>query len=169
MQVMTLFGWATFDCLIKWPWRLFFFADQWNLGLAEGKAQCQLPLKCTADIALRNARRPNLTYFNFFGFRPQSSACAFLWAKLGCMPNFKFINGPIDLRTTRLNYILQDLFRDTPLDQIWSAQICIFGQKCIFGRIFGHWSLPTWGTLCRTRRWVRCCECCTDGEKIPWN
>ena len=28
----------------------------------------------------------------------------------------------------RLNYILQDLFRDTPLDHIWSAQICIFGQ-----------------------------------------
>ena len=28
--------------------------------------------------------------------------------------------------------------------------------------------ISTWGTLWRTRRWVRCCECCTDGEKIPW-
>ena len=28
----------------------------------------------------------------------------------------------------RLNYILQDLFRDTLLDHIWSAQICIFGK-----------------------------------------
>ena len=27
---------------------------------------------------------------------------------------------------------------------------------------------PTWGILSRTSRWVRCCECCTDGEKIPW-
>ena len=31
---------------------------------------------------------------------------------------------PIDLRPTRLNSILQDLFRDTPLDHIWRAEIC---------------------------------------------
>ena len=30
--------------------------------------------------------------FNFFGFRPQSSACAFAWAKLGCKNVFKFID-----------------------------------------------------------------------------
>ena len=39
-----------------------------------------------------------------------------------------WLGGPIDLRSTRLNCILQDLFRDTLLDHIWSAQICIFGQ-----------------------------------------
>ena len=43
--------------------------------------------------------------------------------------------GPIDTRSTRLNCILQDLSRDTPLDHIARAQICI--QICIFG-IFGH-------------------------------
>ena len=30
---------------------------------------------------------------------------------------------PINLRPTRLNCILQDLFRDTPLDHIWRYQI----------------------------------------------
>ena len=51
----------------------------------------------------------------------------FIDPKIGFGHNF-WLEGPIDLRTTRLNYILQDLFRDTPLNQIWSAQICIFGQ-----------------------------------------
>ena len=46
-----------------------------------------------------------------------------------------WLEGPIDLRPTRLNCILQDLFRDTPLDHIARAQICT--QICIFG-IFGH-------------------------------
>ena len=32
--------------------------------------------------------------------------------------------GPIDPRSTRLSYILQDVFRDTPLEHIWLAQIC---------------------------------------------
>ena len=36
-----------------------------------------------------------------------------------------WLEGPIDLRTMRL---LQDLFRDTPLDHIWSGQLRIFGQ-----------------------------------------
>ena len=31
-----------------------------------------------------------------------------------------------------LNYILQDLSRDTPLDYIWSAQICILGHFLLF-------------------------------------
>ena len=31
--------------------------------------------------------------------------------------------GPIDLRTMRLNYFLQDLFRDTTFDHIWSTQV----------------------------------------------
>ena len=35
-----------------------------------------------------------------------------------------WLEGPIDLRPTRLNCILQDLFRDTPLDHIARAQIC---------------------------------------------
>ena len=43
--------------------------------------------------------------------------------------------GPIDLRPARLNCILQDFFRDTPLDDIWRIQI--HAQTCIFG-IFGH-------------------------------
>ena len=34
-----------------------------------------------------------------------------------------WLEGPIDLRRTRLNCIMQDLFRDTPLDHIWGAQI----------------------------------------------
>ena len=32
---------------------------------------------------------------------------------------------------------MQDLVRDTPLDHICSAQVCIFCQICIFGRVFG--------------------------------
>ena len=39
--------------------------------------------------------------------------------KFGC--NF-WPEGPIDLRPTRLNCILQDLFRDIPLDHIWRTQ-----------------------------------------------
>ena len=38
-----------------------------------------------------------------------------------------WLEGPIDkilISPTRLNYILQDLFRDTPIDHIWRAQIC---------------------------------------------
>ena len=35
-----------------------------------------------------------------------------------------WLEGPIDLRPTRLNCILQDLFRYTPLDHIWRAQVC---------------------------------------------
>ena len=41
-----------------------------------------------------------------------------------------WLESPIDLRPTPLNCVLQDLFRDTLLDYIWRAQICIFG---IFG------------------------------------
>ena len=36
--------------------------------------------------------------------------------------NFR-LGGPIDTRLMRLNCILHDLFRDTPLDHIWHAQI----------------------------------------------
>ena len=39
----------------------------------------------------------------------------------------------IDLRPTRLNSILQDLFRKTPLDHIWLTNM---RQKCIFGHIW---------------------------------
>ena len=39
-----------------------------------------------------------------------------------------WLEGPIDLRTTRPNYILQDIFWDNTIDHIWGAQICIFGQ-----------------------------------------
>ena len=34
-----------------------------------------------------------------------------------------WLGGPIDARSTRLNCILQDLSRDTPLDHIWRTQI----------------------------------------------
>ena len=40
--------------------------------------------------------------------------------RFGC--NF-WLEGPIDLRPTRLNCILQDLFRDTPLDYIWRSNM----------------------------------------------
>ena len=36
-----------------------------------------------------------------------------------------WLRGPIDLRSTRLNCILQDLFKDTLLDHIWPAKICV--------------------------------------------
>ena len=57
-----------------------------------------------------------------------------------------WLDGPIDLRTTRLNFFLQDLFRDTPLDQIWRAQIrAQICQICIFGAYFGAPSMVKWG------------------------
>ena len=34
-----------------------------------------------------------------------------------------WLEGPTDTRSTPLNCILQDLFRDTPLDHIWHAEI----------------------------------------------
>ena len=37
--------------------------------------------------------------------------------KNGFGQNF-WLNGPIDLRIAHLNYILQDLIKDTPLDHI---------------------------------------------------
>ena len=68
-------------------------------------------------------------------FRPISDPLPPIWSftllqwenrrKNGFGHNF-WLEDSIDLRTTRLNYILQDLFRDIPLDHIWSAQICIF-------------------------------------------
>ena len=62
-----------------------------------------------------------------------------------------WLEGPIDLRPTCLNCILQDHFRDTPLDHISRAQICT--QICIFG-IFGHiwhiwvhiWACAIWSS-----------------------
>ena len=43
--------------------------------------------------------------------------------KFNLVITFDWREGPNDLRATRLNCILQDLFRDTPLDHIWGAQI----------------------------------------------
>ena len=55
--------------------------------------------------------------------------------KIGFCHNF-WLERLIDLRTTRLNYFLQDLFRDIPLDHIWSTQICIFAWHWdIYGSI----------------------------------
>ena len=55
--------------------------------------------------------------------------------------------GPCSQSVRRLNCILQDLFRDTPLDHILRAQICT--QICIFG-IFGHiwhiWARKIWSS-----------------------
>ena len=46
----------------------------------------------------------------------------------------------MDLRPMRLNSILQDLFRDTPLDHFWRTQICAknayLANFGIFGRVF---------------------------------
>ena len=39
--------------------------------------------------------------------------------------------GPFDTRSMCLNCILHDLFRDTPLDHIWLAQICV--PHIVFG------------------------------------
>ena len=46
-----------------------------------------------------------------------------IWPKMRFGHNF-WLEGPIDLRPMRLNCILQDLFRDNPLDHIWRAHIC---------------------------------------------
>ena len=77
-----------------------------------------------------------------------------LYLKWGNYPKMRFdhnfwLEGPIDLRPTRLNCILQDLFRDTPLDHILRAQICT--QICIFG-IFGHiWHI--WARIWAPQIW----------------
>ena len=67
------------------------------------------------------------------------------------------LEGPIDLRPMRLNCILQDLFRHTPLDHIWCAQIrtqiCQIWPNMHFWRIFakeiftssGNWIQNTFG------------------------
>ena len=52
--------------------------------------------------------------------------------------NFE-LGGPTDTRPTHLNCILQDLFRDSPLDHIWRAKMparnAVFGVFC---RILAH-------------------------------
>ena len=50
-----------------------------------------------------------------------------------------WLESPIDLRPTRLNYILQDLFRDTPLDHIWRAQL--MHQKMDMWHIWQIWHI----------------------------
>ena len=56
-----------------------------------------------------------------------------------------WLEGPIDLRPTPLDCILQDLFRDIPLDHIWRAQICAKNAYLailgIFGGVFILWIL----------------------------
>ena len=46
----------------------------------------------------------------------------------------------MDTSSMRLKCISQDLFRDTPLDHIWRAQICAKNEYLaifvIFGRVF---------------------------------
>ena len=60
-----------------------------------------------------------------------------------------WLGTPIDIKSTHLNCILQDLFRDTPLDHILRAQICT--QICIFG-IFGHiWHI--WARIWAPQIW----------------
>ena len=81
------------------------------------------------------------------------------WWKSGFGHNF-WLEGPIDLRTTHLNYILQDLFRDTPFDHIWRAhcpsmhpKYCIYPIRPYLGmylRNFSHhytcrWYVPFQG------------------------
>ena len=48
-----------------------------------------------------------------------------------------WLEGPIDLRPARLNRILQDLFRDIPLDHFWRAQICQIWPNM-------HLRIPSW-------------------------
>ena len=54
----------------------------------------------------------------------------------------------LTLRTTRLNYILQDFSRDTPLNHISSAQICILGH------IWAHekWTIEKWKIVVKTEK-----------------
>ena len=46
------------------------------------------------------------------------------------------LEGPIDLRTMCLNYILQDIFRDTPLDHIWDLIDVTLACKGANSKIF---------------------------------
>ena len=52
-----------------------------------------------------------------------------------------WLGGPIDTRSMRLNCILQDLFRDTPLDHILRSQMC--APNTVFGA-FGHIWARNW-------------------------
>ena len=67
-----------------------------------------------------------------------------------CSNRFQAI-GP-KIKPTRLNCILQDLFRDTPLDHIWRAQICqIWPNMHNLGAYLGapnmvKWSVPIFET-----------------------
>ena len=74
-----------------------------------------------------------LTHKHFQHYRPKIGSCHHFEVLLcnyngAIRPKMRFgqnfwLEGPIDLRPTRLNCILQDLFRDTPLDHNWRAQI----------------------------------------------
>ena len=60
-----------------------------------------------------------------------------------------WLEGPIDLRPTRLNSILQDLFRDTVLDHIgplkYVPKYAKYGKICIFGAYLGAPNMVKWG------------------------
>ena len=53
----------------------------------------------------------------------------------------------MNLRTTHLNYILQDLFRDPLLDHIWSAQLCT--QICVMIEVVLTWMHLACGLVTR--------------------
>ena len=89
-------------------------------------------------------------------------------AKIWFGHNF-WLKGPIDQRPTRLNCILQDLFKDTPLDHIWCAQICTL--ICIFD-IYSHqptefskfvtnviFSTADARTMLTAKKWKKCEQC----------
>ena len=66
-------------------------------------------------------------------------------------PKIKFghnfwLEGPIDTRSTRLNCILQDLFRDTPLGHSWRAQICAKNAYLAYlGAYLSEPNMVKWG------------------------
>ena len=98
--------WVILIEVIPHRWRGF---DSWfvhNLG--------QL---CHWDLVPRMSRK-RTPYFWGFTFLLQWGN----WAKNRFGHNF-WLGGPIHIRSTRLNCIWQDLFRDIPLDHIWRAQI----------------------------------------------
>ena len=115
------------------------FLDVWSLGCPQKKfldQSCQMLYRYTTKVSnLWTNKQKTAAPFSFT-----------LLLQWGNQPKMRFghnfwLGGPNDKRSMRLNCILQDLFRDTPLDHIWRAQIrapnTVFG---VFDRNWAHTS-----------------------------
>ena len=83
----------------------------------------------------------------------------------GNQPKIRFghnfwLGGPIDTRSIRLNCILQDLFRDTPLDHNWHTQISAqIRPNTVFGAAkYGQVGCP----------WKDFAKCSSDATPHCW-